>query len=48
MDAIVNQRFYILTHEGSQDAVEQRMGRIIRGENPVTPAEGIGIFTPSS
>ena len=47
VDAIVNQRFYILTHEGTEDAVEQRMGRIIRGENPVTPAEGIGIFTPS-
>jgi len=48
VDAIVNQRFYILTHEGSEDAVEQRMRRIIRGENPVTPAEGIGIFTGSS
>jgi NAD(P)-dependent dehydrogenase (short-subunit alcohol dehydrogenase family) len=47
VDAIVNQRFYILTHEGSADAVEQRMRRISRGENPVTPAEGIGIFTPS-
>jgi len=48
VDAIVNQRFYILTHEGSEDAVEQRMRRITRGENPVTPAEGIGIFTGSS
>ena len=47
VDAIVNQRFYILTHEGSEDAVEQRMRRILRGENPGTPAEGIGIFTPS-
>ena len=47
VDAIVNQRFYILTHEGSEDAVEQRMRRILRGENPETPAEGIGIFTPS-
>ena len=47
VDAIVNQRFYILTHEGSEDAVEQRMRRISKGENPVTPAEGIGIFTPS-
>ncbi len=47
VDAIVNQRFYILTHEGSEDAVEQRMRRIVRGENPVALAEGIGIFTPS-
>ncbi len=47
VDAIVNQRFYILTHEGSEDAVEQRMRRIVRGENPVALAEGIGIFSPS-
>jgi NAD(P)-dependent dehydrogenase (short-subunit alcohol dehydrogenase family) len=45
VDAIRSQRFYILTHEGSAAAVEQRMLRIVKGENPVTPAEGIALFS---
>jgi NAD(P)-dependent dehydrogenase (short-subunit alcohol dehydrogenase family) len=46
LDAVLQQRFYILTHEGSQGFVEQRMQRIVNGENPAPPAEGIGIFSP--
>jgi len=46
LDAVRNQRFYILTHEGSEAFVEQRMQRIVKGENPAPPAEGIGIFSP--
>jgi len=46
LDAVQNQRFYILTHEGSEAFVEQRMQRIVKGENPAPPAEGIGIFSP--
>jgi NAD(P)-dependent dehydrogenase (short-subunit alcohol dehydrogenase family) len=45
VDAIRTQRFYILTHQGSEAAVEQRMLRIVKGENPVTPAEGIALFS---
>ena len=46
LDAVRNQRFYILTHEGSEAFVEQRMQRIVKGEDPAPPAEGIGIFSP--
>ena len=46
LDAVRNQRFYILTHEGSEGFVEQRMQRIVKGEDPAPPAEGIGIFSP--
>jgi NAD(P)-dependent dehydrogenase (short-subunit alcohol dehydrogenase family) len=46
LDAVRNQRFYILTHEGSESFVEQRMQRIVKGEDPAPPAEGIGIFSP--
>ena len=46
LDAVRNQRFYILTHEGSEAFVEQRMQRIVKWEDPAPPAEGIGIFSP--
>jgi NAD(P)-dependent dehydrogenase (short-subunit alcohol dehydrogenase family) len=46
LDAVRSQRFYILTHEGSEGLVEQRMQRIVQGLDPSTPAEGIGIFSP--
>jgi NAD(P)-dependent dehydrogenase (short-subunit alcohol dehydrogenase family) len=45
LDAIANERFYILTHEGSRDAVELRMQNILEDAAPTPPAEGIGIFT---
>ncbi len=44
IEAVLNQRFYILTHEGSEGAVEQRMQQIVKGENPQPPVEGIGVF----
>jgi hypothetical protein len=46
LDAVRNQRFYILTHDGSEAFVEQRMQRILQGEDPAPPAEGIGVFSP--
>jgi short-subunit dehydrogenase len=46
LDAVRSQRFYILTHEGSEAFVEQRMQRILKGEDPAPPAAGIGVFSP--
>ena len=46
LDAVRNQRFYVLTHDGSEAFVEQRMQRILQGEDPAPPAEGIGAFSP--
>jgi len=48
LEAIRSRRFYILTHEGSEALVEQRMQRIVKGQDPSGPAEGIGIFSPQS
>ncbi|MDD9936509.1 MAG: SDR family NAD(P)-dependent oxidoreductase [Myxococcales bacterium] len=36
-DAIVEQRFYILTHAGTEQLVAQRAQRIAAGEDPVVP-----------
>jgi len=33
-DAVVNDRFWILTHTDMKDAVQQRFDRALRGENP--------------
>jgi NAD(P)-dependent dehydrogenase (short-subunit alcohol dehydrogenase family) len=46
LDAVRNRRFYILTHDGSEGYVEQRMQSIVKGEDPAPPAEGIGVFSP--
>jgi len=37
LDAIRSQRFYILTHDGSTAAVEQRMRAILEGGDPPAP-----------
>jgi len=44
LDAVLNERFYILTHENTGSAVEKRMQRILRNENPVPPEEGPAIL----
>lgn len=44
-DAVVNRRFYILTHAASRAAYEHRAGLIVRGENPQPPEGGAEIFT---
>ena len=33
-DAIREQRFYVITHPESRDAMRERFDRIVRGENP--------------
>jgi NAD(P)-dependent dehydrogenase (short-subunit alcohol dehydrogenase family) len=44
-DAIVNNQFYIYTHEATGAAIEARMTRMMRGENPISPMGGIEVFT---
>lgn len=44
-DAIVNKQFYIYTHEATGAAIEARMTRMMRGENPISPMGGIEVFT---
>ncbi len=43
-DAVVNRQFYIFTHAGTAAAVEDRMGRMVRGENPEAPDGGAEVF----
>jgi NAD(P)-dependent dehydrogenase (short-subunit alcohol dehydrogenase family) len=38
-EAILEKRFYVITHPESFDNIEQRFGRIIAGENPVEPKQ---------
>lgn len=45
-DAVENESFYILTHEGSDAGVERRLRTIIAGENPA--AMNVGIFNRDS
>jgi hypothetical protein len=44
LDAVLNQRFYILTHENTGSAVEKRMQSILRNENPAPLEEGPAIL----
>lgn len=44
-EAIVNQQFYIFTHPGTASVVEERMRRIIAGENPEGPEGGFEVFS---
>ncbi len=44
LDAVLNQRFYVLTHENTDAAVEKRMQRILRNENPMPPEGGPAIL----
>ncbi len=36
-DAIVERRFYVITHPASIDNIRERFDRIVAGDNPVTP-----------
>jgi NAD(P)-dependent dehydrogenase (short-subunit alcohol dehydrogenase family) len=45
LDAVVNRRFYIFTHESTNAAIEQRMGKMLRGEDPFAPQGGPEVFT---
>jgi NAD(P)-dependent dehydrogenase (short-subunit alcohol dehydrogenase family) len=36
-DAVVANRFYVITHPGSVANIEARFGRILAGENPIAP-----------
>jgi NAD(P)-dependent dehydrogenase (short-subunit alcohol dehydrogenase family) len=44
-DAVMNGQFYIFTHGRTGAAVEQRMRRMVAGENPELPEGGIEVFT---
>jgi len=44
LDAVLNNHFYILTHENTENLVEARMQRILRHENPVSPDAGAAVF----
>lgn len=40
-DAILAQKLYILTHEGSRAAVAKRLGHIVAGENPTVSTQSL-------
>jgi len=44
LDAVLNQRFYILTHENTGAAVEKRMQSILSNEDPAPIEEGPAIL----
>ena len=44
LDAVLNRRFYILTHENTGAAVEKRMQSILGNENPAPLEEGPAIL----
>jgi hypothetical protein len=37
LDAVVNERFYVMTHPRIRTAIEARMREISEGRNPATP-----------
>ena len=37
-DAVLANRFYVITHDDSIDNMRARFDRIVNGENPVKPA----------
>jgi hypothetical protein len=37
-DAVLGNRFYVITHDDSIDNMRARFDRIVNGENPVRPA----------
>jgi len=43
-DAVVNEQFYIYTHPGTGTAIEQRMSRMVKAQNPVLPEGGVEVF----
>lgn len=42
--AVVDERFYIFTHQGTGAAVEQRMHHMLQAENPEMPQGGVEVF----
>ncbi len=42
--AVVDERFYIFTHQGTGAAVEQRMRQMVQAENPEMPQGGVEVF----
>ncbi len=43
-DAVIDKRFYILTHEGTAAAVTKRMASIVDQKAPGLPDAGAGVF----
>lgn len=42
--AVVDERFYIFTHQGTGAAVEQRMRQMVQAKNPEMPQGGVEVF----